>query len=651
MADYDFPVGTIIIFNSQQFVVLSRSGSSIGLRNMQTNQLWTIHSDELIKHHINQELTIITDPKDIEQVKLNELTPDFTNLPEHLKDEAKRRYAYTTAIVKAKLSTLTKRSLEPIILKVSREVNDLNPPSWSTLRRWYIACKNAGFDIRALIPKYHLRGRRSKIQPRVREIIEEKIESEYLTRQRKPVKAVYHSVLRQIKIENEDANYSQKLKIPSEHTVYRFINKLDPYEVMVAREGKKVADRIFRATEGGIAVSRPLERVEFDHTPLDLIVVDENTMQLLGRPYFTSIVDVYSKTFCGFYVDYSHPSYLSVMQCLKHAINNKNYIYELYPDIKKKWENYGIPGVLITDNAPEFKSAHLKDACRQLNIELLFNPPRVPWYKPHIERLFRTVQQDLIHQLRGTTFSNIFKRGDYNPEKDALISLEAFMRMLHLWIVDIYHHTLHKGLNDTPARVWASGIKRYPPEVPPNLEALNILLGRKVERTLFHYGIELFGLKYNSKELGLLRRRLYNKTDKVIVKVDETDISTVYVWDSFNNKYIVVPAIARQYASGLTLFHHNVLRRFARMTAQSKVDIHHLIDAKERLAKLIEEEYSKNKKLKRKIVRLKKGVSNRKKSTDLILDPSRKKGSYLKSIVIEEGDLDTTDLEEYGLEG
>ncbi len=42
----------------------------------------------------------------------------------------------------------------------------------------------------------------------------------------------------------------------------------------------------------GPSVTRPLERVELDHTPLDLIVVDEEDRLPIGRPTVTLALDV-----------------------------------------------------------------------------------------------------------------------------------------------------------------------------------------------------------------------------------------------------------------------------------------------------------------------------------------------------------------------
>ena len=66
---------------------------------------------------------------------------------------------------------------------------------------------------------------------------------------------------------------------------------------MAARWGKRAADREFAIVGPGPQTTRPLERVECDHTKLDLYVVDDRHGELIpiGRPWLTLVVDHYSR--------------------------------------------------------------------------------------------------------------------------------------------------------------------------------------------------------------------------------------------------------------------------------------------------------------------------------------------------------------------
>jgi hypothetical protein len=51
-----------------------------------------------------------------------------------------------------------------------------------------------------------------------------------------------------------------------------------------------------------------------DHTPSDIIVVDNNSMLPLGRPTVTSALDEHTRSPMGFYTGFEPPSCLSVMR-------------------------------------------------------------------------------------------------------------------------------------------------------------------------------------------------------------------------------------------------------------------------------------------------------------------------------------------------
>ena len=156
----------------------------------------------------------------------------------------------------------------------------------------------------------------------------------------------------------------------------------------------------------GERVKHPLQRVEIDHTTLDLIVVDETRLLPLGRPTLTIIIDRCTRCILGYYIGYEPASYISVMKALSHAIKPKSYVKQKYPDVENIWPCWGIPDLLIVDNGPEFHSNDLEAAA---SIDQFRHPVlsrKKPWLKGAVERHFRTQSVSLIHTLPGT---NIFK--------------------------------------------------------------------------------------------------------------------------------------------------------------------------------------------------------------------------------------------------
>ncbi|MBI3583196.1 MAG: transposase [Nitrospinae bacterium] len=288
-----------------------------------------------------------------------------------------------------------------------------------------------------------------------------------------------------------------------------------------------------------------LERVEIDHTKLDLMVIDPERRLPFGRPWLTTAVDIYTKSALGIYLSFDPPSYLSVMQSLIHTITSKAYVQKKYPSIVNTWDTYGIMETLVPDNANEFICTHFEDACLQLGIVIQYAPPRLAWYKGSVERYFGTINRQLLHQQPGTTFSNIIDKADYDTKKNAIISMDTLLEIIHKWIIDIYHQQEHRGIKNTPAQAWKTAIEEFPPALPPNKRELEVLLGMIEERTVSAKGIELFGLFYNCDEL--LSLRLGQKREKVKIKYDPTDISVIHAFDQFKGVFIPIPALDQSY--------------------------------------------------------------------------------------------------------
>src|SRR5690606_24526593 len=129
-----------------------------------------------------------------------------------------------------------------------------------------------------------------------------------------------------------------------------------------------------------------LERVEVDHTKLDIFVIDERFGMPIGRPWLTMAIDVYSGLPVGFHLGFDQPSWQSVMACLRHSILPKKKHYEGYEGIVNSWDAYGIPDMLVVDNGREFHSEQFELACQHLNIHVLHTQARCPWLKGAIER-------------------------------------------------------------------------------------------------------------------------------------------------------------------------------------------------------------------------------------------------------------------------
>lgn len=67
--------------------------------------------------------------------------------------------------------------------------------------------------------------------------------------------------------------------------------------------------------------------IQIDHTPVDLMLVDNEHRKSIGRPYLTLAIDVYSRMITGYYLSLDPPSATSVAMCVARSILQKRVFY------------------------------------------------------------------------------------------------------------------------------------------------------------------------------------------------------------------------------------------------------------------------------------------------------------------------------------
>jgi putative transposase len=519
---------------------------------------------------------------------------DLADCPEHLLTVAR----YRLEVIQPLLALAPEARTESAFEKRVREVQARSPGyhgehtllaalSVRSVYRWVSDYTQSGNDLRALIPSTGKRGGkgRSRLDSEADAIIESAIQDRYYVREAVTTDDILAEVAVRIEEENRSRPSHERLKVPSRATVARRINALDARSRFEARHGKRSAREAFSQYGSTEYPQVPLERVEIDHTMIDLIVIDDRDSLPLGRLTLTYCLDMATRYPLGYYMGFEPPGYLAVMECLHHAICPKDSTREQY-GTENEWIAYGIPLTLVIDNGKEFVGQDLQDACLLLGIVLQQTPVKTPHFKAGIERLFGSLNTMLFHTLPGTTFSNSQKRGDYDSVKQACIYLSDVDRIMNLFVVDIYAQRFHRGIEGVPAQRWDMAMRSgFAPRVPPSAEELAILLGRVTYRAVQHYGIQLHSLRYNSSDLALLRTRL--KGEKIKVKYHPGDLNYIHVYDPFDNRYIEVPALDQAYTQGLSLWKHRIIRRAA-LEESDSVDLVALGRAKRRIQEIVD---------------------------------------------------------------
>lgn len=194
----------------------------------------------------------------------------------------------------------------------------------------------------------------------------------------------------------------------------------------------------------------------------------------------------------------------------------------------------------------------------------------------------------LIHRLPGSVFSNVDQRGDYPAEEKAVLDMEALTHLLTKWIVEIYNVSVNRGIGCRPIDRWRDSADKRIIELPVYPRQLEVISGIPAQRTLFHYGIELEGLQYNSELLQTVRRRV-GESKRVDLKFYEDTVAYVHVYDPFNKEYIQVFAKNREYADGLPRNIHRLVREHARRRHGEHCVTAQLLEARAEIEALVQE--------------------------------------------------------------
>jgi putative transposase len=570
----------------------------INVENVATSALQVVHLSELVTSLFQGDLSFAAKDKhkkpDALKTQAGNVIEciDLSDYPDDLVAIALRRLE----IIKPLLQLGPRCTLQDVKVRVeevkasmedgSGKQSLMTALSWRSVYRWKSDYLRSGGDIRSLFPATSQRGGpgQSRLDPEVETLVGSVIHDNYYKPEKITVQDLVCLTAAAIEDENQLRLSGEQLRVPGESTIARRVDALDMYKKFAARYGKRAARRQFKQYEQMTYPERPLERVEIDNTPIDLIVVDENDYLPLGRLNLTKSLDTATRYPLGWYVGFEPPSYYSAMECLYHTICPKPDTRELY-GTEHQLQGYGVPGSLVVDNGKEFIGHDLEDACLLIGITLEYNPVRTPEFKAAIERYFSTCN-GLFHALPGTTFSNIFQRGDYDSMAQACITQKELEQLLHIFLADIYAERFHKGLGGVPARQWEEAMRAgYSPRLPSSAGDLLILLGRVAYRTVQHYGIDFLNLRYTSPDLAPLRNRLNGRQAKI--KYHPGDLSRLYVYDPFEDVYLVVPALAGDYTEGLSLWKHRIICAYARRH-QDRVDLAALGRAKRKIQEVVD---------------------------------------------------------------
>ena len=98
--------------------------------------------------------------------------------------------------------------------------------------------------------------------------------------------------------------------------------------------------------------------VAMDHTELDIDIIDDKSGLVIGRPWITVGIDLFTRMIWCLHVSFEPPSANKVRKALQHGIFFKK-AKQKYNTINE-WDIFGVPSIIQLDNGPDFKSVEVR---------------------------------------------------------------------------------------------------------------------------------------------------------------------------------------------------------------------------------------------------------------------------------------------------
>lgn len=473
---------------------------------------------------------------------------------------------------------------------------------FTTLYRWLKKYKSTG-TLAGLLPRPSGRKKgETRLDYMVEEIMQNVINTYYLSKQKPSIQ----SVITKISIECKN----REITPPSNNTVRNRIHKLSEYEVLKKQGNRSIARTKFEPVPGNFEADYPMQLIEIDHTPVDIILVDDEHREPIGRPWITVAIDIYSRMIVGYYLSLNPPSVTSVAMCVTTTVLPKDKLL-LDLDIDVDWDVWGFPETIHVDNGADFRAEAIKEAGLVHGINIEFRPVGRSNFGGHIERVIGTLM-NAVHEIPGTTFSNIQKREEYDSDKHSSMTFSEFEKWLVTFITKVYHKRKHHGIQMSPEQLWEKGIFEgdAPVGLPPKpSDSLSVMIDFLpiFKRTVQKNGINIDGINYYD---NILRTKIHlvdeesGKKKQFICKRDPRDIKFIWFYDDTTQEYFQIPA-ADQSLPNLTLWEYDSIKKHLREQGARHINTNQIIEGYEELYQQIESSDEKTKKARRAKQRLK----------------------------------------------
>lgn len=524
--------------------------------------------------------------------------------------KAIRRWWYARKLVQARQGgkvELTKKLMLEVAARHAAEKGDPRVPCYNSLKDWLGKYEANPFNrIMALVTDTSGGNSVQKFDPRIEEILDECVQWAWSL-----PKGTALNVEEQFKIELAKKEHRKLLEenklpdgtynLPKFRTIERRFAAPDTYSKDLWRFGPEAARRRNSFYTHRQLPDHSLSVVEVDYTEADICVYDAEYLCLFGRPSVLFFVSKKSGCILGFAVHFDNQSYEAFLYGMRMALYPKD--MSRFPGAG--WNQYGDVMAIPSDNASFLRGEDITRASEEIGFEIIETIPGEPTGKGLVERMFRTLSEQVFHVLPGTTMSNVQRRKMFDDAKGLglpFISLQQLEDFITLWIVK-YHNTPRRGIGLTPRLkaipqdIWDADLKNMPPRDPIDPNIFVSLAGHRAWVTIQNDGVTCEHLTWYSEDLlEITAHPEHRPGEKYELTMDTADLSTAFITNPYRrDRSIRLRPNGRcaRYMDGLRLFvHRKVVEHHNKMFKRQPITIESLERAKgtysDELSKLLD---------------------------------------------------------------
>lgn len=535
----------------------------VQLENLSTGRIRRERIGKLASDIASQKLTVVRDSGPVplgEKRAPKQMVVCTATLAPHHKKKYELTSEYVRQMRKRGITKGQRARISAAIPSVAQQLKDEDPPATPTVMRWMREYLKSGGNPVILVSRHANRCTSRRTSRAIMEVVRKTLARFYFVRDGCTLREAHDKVLRKLKEAATDKASSEAPMSVSLSTVQRIARETTPFDRDRARLGVATARAKWRFAKPGVYATRPVERVEMDHTILDLVAIHDQFGIPLGRPVITLLVCSYSGYILGFFISFEGETVGRVVQSIKVAVQPKDVI-TAGQGLSNPWYAMGLWETLVLDNSLSFHSPHLRHVASDLCIDIEYCPVRMPWFKPVVERHLGELTRQL--PAKGRPKKPGAGPDPIDPYKTACITFSDLCFGVLQWVVDVHPFQINERKMARPIDLFQEGLSSCPaPTFMDDTSSLDVLAGLSTTVTIDHGGFVNKWIQYANDDLGTMRREVGAKF-KAAVKYNPYNLGSVYVQHPRTGLWVAVGARDKEYAEGLTLTQHRLIRRAA----------------------------------------------------------------------------------------